>query len=166
MSQQFSAKVKNVLSGDTLVLVPIKTAQFPAPERTLTLQYVRGESFEAKEFLRQLVIGKEIKFRVLFKMPTSGKEFGDVSAPIFSSLIEYLLERGWVKMKDNVRADSEQEEELILRLRAAEEAAKKKQVGVWSPKFVEPEIVPLSAEVITQSTKTPFTTVIERVISG
>ncbi|QBM88408.1 nuclease domain-containing protein 1 [Metschnikowia aff. pulcherrima] len=166
MSQQFSAKVKNVLSGDTLVLVPIKTAQFPVPERTLTLQYVRGESFEAKEFLRQLVIGKEIKFRVLFKMPTSGKEFGDVSAPIFSSLIEYLLERGWVKMKDNVRADSEQEEELILRLRAAEEAAKKKQVGVWSPKFVEPEIVPLSAEVITQSTKTPFTTVIERVISG
>lgn len=166
MSLQLSAKVKNVLSGDTVVLVPVKTAQVPAPERTLTLQYVRGDSFEAKEFLRQLVIGKDIKFSVLFKIPTSGKEFGDISAPIFSSLIEYMLERGLVKIKDNVKADSEEEEELIARLRAVEATAQKKQVGVWAAKFSEPEIVPLSEAIIAKSVKTPLTTIVERVISG
>ncbi|GEQ70959.1 hypothetical protein JCM33374_g4640 [Metschnikowia sp. JCM 33374] len=166
MTSKLSAKVKNVLSGDTVVLVPIKSAQVPAPERTLTLQYVRGDSFQAKEFLRQLVIGKDIKFSVLFKMPTSGKEFGDISAPIFSSLIEYMLERGLVKLKDNVKADSEQEEDLIARLRTVEESAQKKQLGVWAAKFSEPEIVTLSQPIIAQSVKTPLPTIVERVISG
>ena len=66
----FVAKVKNVLSGDTVVLVPSKTAQFPAPERVLTLSYVRAnDSFAAKEYLRNLLIGKEIKFKVNYKNP-------------------------------------------------------------------------------------------------
>lgn len=166
MALKLSAKVKNVLSGDTVVLVPTKTAQFPVPERTLTLQYVRSESYEAKEYLRLLIIGKEIKFQVLFKLPTTGKEFGDILAPIFSSLIEHLLLKGLVKLKDNIHIDSDAEADFVDTLKAAEAQARLKLLGVWSPKFSEPESVPLLESVIAKSQKTPLTTVVERVISG
>lgn len=166
MVQALAAKVKNVLSGDTVVLVPTKTAQFPVPERTLTLQYVRGDSFLAKDFLRQLVMGKEVKFEVLFKIPTSGKEFGDIKAPIFLSLIEYLLEHGMVKLKDNIRVEDEAEVEFVDRLKKAELQAQTKKVGIWAPKFVEPEVVPLSESIIAASQKLSLATIVEKVISG
>lgn len=161
-----SAKVKNVLSGDTVVLVPTKTTQFPIPERTLTLQYVRGDSYMAKEYLRQLVIGKEIKFRVLFKLPTTGKEFGDILAPIFSSLIEHLVLKGMVKLKDNIKADSEEEEDFIDNLRSLETKAQGEKVGVWETNFSEPDAIPLSQNIIARSQKLPLTAVVEKVISG
>lgn len=160
-----SARVKNVVNGDTLVLVPPKSTQVPVPERMLTLQYVRGELFLAREFLRQLVVGKEIKFKVLFKLP-SGKEFGDVQAPIFSSLIQYLVERGYVKLKENLRPDSDQEEAFIDDLRALQEKAQKLQLGVWADDFEEPQAVELSDLLVQQSVLTPLETVVERVISG
>lgn len=163
MAQTLAAKVKNVLSGDTVVLVPTKTAQFPVPERTLTLQYVRGDSFLAKDFLRQLVIGKEVKFEVLFKMPNSGKEFGDIRAPIFLSLIEYLLEKGMVKLKDNIRVEEDTEVEFVDRLRKAELDAQTRKVGIWAPKFVEPEVVPLSEDI---EAKKALPAIVEKVISG
>lgn len=166
MSQKFSAKVKNILSGDTVVLVPTKTAQFPIPERILTLQYVRGDSFEAKEYLRQLMIGKEIKFEVRFKVPTTGKEFGDILSPIFSSLIEHMLLKGLVKLNDNIRVETDDVADLVESLKAVEADAQKKQLGVWAPKFLEPEIVPLTEEIISISQSTPLTAIIERVISG
>lgn len=166
MSQKLSAKVKNVLSGDTVVLVPTKSAQFPVPERTLTLQYVRGDTYEAKQYLRNLVIGKEIKFSVLFKLPTTGKEFGDILAPVFLSLIEHLLQKGLVKLKDNIHIDSDEEADFVDTLKAAEAGARAKLLGIWAPKFSEPELVPLSDSIIAKSQKSPLTTVIERVISG
>lgn len=166
MAPTLAAKVKNVLSGDTVVLVPTKSAQFPVPERILTLQYVRGESFLAREFLRQLVIGKEIKFEVLFKMPTTGKEFGDIRAPIFSSLIEHLLQHGMVKLKENIRVDGEAEEDFVENLKKLEQEAQTKKVGIWAPKFSEPQSVPLSEDIIAKSKKLPLTTIVEKVVSG
>ena len=79
----FVAKVKNVLSGDSVVLTPSKTSQFPPPERLLTLEHVRPiDEFESKEYLRQLLIGKEIKFKVSAKI--ANREFGDISSPILN----------------------------------------------------------------------------------
>ncbi|KAK6461206.1 staphylococcal nuclease domain-containing protein 1 [Scheffersomyces coipomensis] len=162
----FVAKVKNVLSGDTLVLVPTKTAQFPAPERTLTLSYVRAaDTFEAKEFLRDLLIGKEIKFKVNYKNPTTNREFGDVQAPIFKSLIQYLLEKGLVKLKDNF---NENEGDIYYDLKEVENGAKLKNVGVWSTgesSSIE-TIDKLSENVIQKSQKYPLKVIVERVISG
>lgn len=158
----FAAKVKNVISGDTVVLVPTKTNQFPVPERLLTLSYVRGQGYDGKEALRQLLIGKEIKFNVLFKMPTSGKEFGDIKAPIFDSLVEYALEKGWVKLKDNNGHDNE---EYVEKLQQIENKAKLLAVGVWSS-TPEPEVVPLTESIIEKSQKAPITTVVEKVISA
>lgn len=166
MVQTFAAKVKNVLSGDTVVLVPVKTAQFPVPERLLTLQYVRGDTYASKEFLRNLLIGKEIKFSVLFKMPTTGKEFGDIHAPVFSSLIEHLLQNGTVKLKENIRADDDNEAEFIDGLRKLEATAQSKKVGVWNTQSTDPTLVPLSDDIIAQTKKSSVPVVVEKVISG
>lgn len=166
MPQVFVAKVKNVLSGDTLILVPSKTTQFPAPERMLTLSYVKScDSYQSKEYVRQLLIGKDIKFKVLFKTPNVGKEFGDIQAPIFKSLIEHLLEKGLVKLKDNIQEDSE----YIDDLRNLENKAKQNEVGLWSGDYVQQdkiEAIELNQDIMSKSQKTPITTIVEKVISG
>lgn len=166
MSNVFVAKVKNVVSGDTVVLVPAKTTQFPVPERLLTLSDVRScDSFQSKEWMRQLLIGKEIKFRVLFKHPTSGKEFGDIQSPIFKSLIEYALEKGVVKLKDNVQDDSENVEQLL----GLENKAKLAHEGLWNEEFCKNDridVVSVDEAIMAKSQKSPITTIVEKVISG
>lgn len=151
------ARVKNVLSGDTVVLVPSKTTQVPAPERILTLSNVRGDSFSAKEYLRMLVIGKEVKFTVHHKAP-SGREFGDLHAPVFQSLIEHLLERGMVKLKEG---DLDSAAELT----AVESKARTANLGVWGNES-QPQTVDLTPEVTEKSQKSPVSAVVEKVVSG
>lgn len=166
MANFLSGKVKNVLSGDTLVLVPPSSTQVPVPERVLSLQYVRGESYEAREFLRQLVIGKVVKFKVLFTLPTTGKQFGDVQAPIFNSLIEFMLQKGLVKLKENIRTDSEDEEIFVDNLRSIEQNAQKNELGIWSASFAEPHVITIDESVKEKSKTTPLPLIVEKVISG
>ncbi|RCK66097.1 Nuclease domain-containing protein 1 [Candida viswanathii] len=158
----FVAKVKNVLSGDSVVLVPSKTNQFPPPERLLTLEHVRPiDEFESREYLRQLLIGKEIKFKVSAKAAT--REFGDIQSPIFKSLIEYLLAQGYVKLRDGVNAESD---DYIYELTQIENAAKLKQAGLWADNYTPAEIVPLTEEIIAKSQGKPIKLIVEKVISG
>ncbi|KAJ9102763.1 hypothetical protein QFC19_004681 [Naganishia cerealis] len=157
MPQPLVAKVKNVLSGDSVVLVPAKTNQVPAPERILALSNVRGESYAAKEYLRQLLIGKEVKFTVLYKTP-SGREFGDLHAPVFDSLIEHLLAKGMVKLKEN---DTESVPELVT----VETKARTAGLGVWGGENLV-SVEELTPDIKEKSQKTPISTVVEKVISG
>lgn len=153
----FTAKVKAVLSGDTLVLVPCKSVQVPAPERLLTLSYVRGDdSFESKDQLRRLVIGRDIKFSVDNKS-ASGREFGDVSLPDIKSLAAHLLEIGTVKLKNSDDSDRYYELEEI------ETNAKKQEKGLWNPNHKSPESIAFTD--VPDILKTyPF--VVDKVISG
>ncbi|KAK6198610.1 staphylococcal nuclease domain-containing protein 1 [Scheffersomyces amazonensis] len=161
----FVAKVKNVLSGDTVVLVPTKTSQFPPPERILTLSYVRApDTFESKEYLRELLIGKDIKFKVNYKNPTTNREFGDIQAPIFKSLIAYLLEKGLVKLKDNF---NDHEGDIYYELKEVENGAKLKDLGVWASESSEISVIDtLNENIINKSQKYPLKVIVERVISG
>jgi staphylococcal nuclease domain-containing protein 1 len=71
MAPSFIANVKSVLSGDTLVLA---SPNNPAAERTLSLAFVSAPrlskdgdepfAFQSREFLRNLVVGKQVKFSV------------------------------------------------------------------------------------------------------
>lgn len=167
MVQLFAAKVKNVLSADTLVLVPTKTAQFPAPERLLTLSYVRGhDSFETREFLRQLLIGKEIKFKVLYKIPASGKEFGDVQAPIFKSLIEYLVERGLVQVKENLTEDDDSTNEFIQNFYGLQNKAKSQSIGIWDDSKPKIELIQFDDSILEKVKQNSVGAIVEKVISG
>lgn len=166
MSSVFVGKVKNVLSADTLVVVPSKSKQLPAPERTFTLSYVRGSGgFQTKEFVRQLLIGKDVKLRVISKHPTTGREFGDIQAPIFDSLIAYLVERGMVKLKDGMQEDSEFGEQL----ERLQSQATLKQQGIWDSEFAKNDKVEeeeLDRDTEEKSKKTPISAIVEKVISG
>jgi len=84
MSNLFEAKVKSVLSGDTVVLHNINN---PKAERTLSLAFVTAPrlrregdepfAFESRDYLRRLLVGKVVRFQVLYKIPTgANREYG------------------------------------------------------------------------------------------
>lgn len=119
------AKVKNVLSGDTLLLSsPNK------PDFIFGLSCVRAPaiganepySFQSKEALRRLALGKLIRYHVAYTTH-SGREFGDFSIDQdkISSIVETLISKGSVKVKEN-----EREEYNDLQARARTES-----LGLW-----------------------------------
>ncbi|ODV63421.1 nuclease domain-containing protein 1 [Ascoidea rubescens DSM 1968] len=171
----FSAKVKNVLSGDTLILVPTNhKGTSPPPERQLSLAYLQAPrlnlnevySFESRELLRNLLLGKVVQFKVLYTLPAlnnSKREFGDVKTPIFNSLIEYVLAKGTAKVRENAESHNE---DYYYDLKDLEDKAKKDKIGLWvhtTPLQLENELLYNEIE---QSKKTPYDAIVERVISG
>ncbi|CDK27197.1 unnamed protein product [Kuraishia capsulata CBS 1993] len=161
MSKVFGAKVKNVLSGDTLVLSANSSS---SQERLLSLAYIQAPrstepfAYESKEILRSLLVGKDIKFHVSYKS-NSGREFGDVSTPLFKSLAEYVVAKGGAKVRDNIN-DEEAEE-----LKIAETKAKAQNLGIWDPKLksVQTKTSLAEAEV---NLKTQYPAIVEKVVAG
>ncbi|ODV82799.1 hypothetical protein CANARDRAFT_30522 [[Candida] arabinofermentans NRRL YB-2248] len=169
MSKVFGAKVKSVLSADTLVLTPLNGSS--NQERLLSLAYLQAPrlasnekyAFESRELLRTLLVGKEIKFWVIYKNQ-SEREFGDVSTPIFSSLIEYVLEKGAAKLRDNLNIFDDED---LLKLKQIESKAQAKDVGLWNPKLRSIQMATeLSSRDIEKSQSSPINAIIEKVISG
>ncbi|GMM43831.1 hypothetical protein DAPK24_004060 [Pichia kluyveri] len=162
MAQVFFAKVKSVLSADTLVL----TSQSGKQERVLTLAYLQAPriqanekyAFEAREILRTLLVGKQVKFWVLYKN-NSDREFGDVSTPLFQSLIEYVLSKGGAKLRDNINSFDDDED--IEKYRSIQKEAESAKIGLWNPDVTKVELV-IKPEI----TSTPYDAIVEKVLSG
>ncbi|KAH7358198.1 tudor domain-containing protein [Plectosphaerella cucumerina] len=141
MSKTFFAKVKSVLSGDTLVLT---NPNNPKAERILSLAYVNAPhlkkegdepfAFQSREFLRDLVVGKQVQCTVLYTVP-SGRDFGSVllsrDGP---SLPDENIKAGWLKVREDAGRKEESEDilERLATLRSLEESAKSENKGVWS----------------------------------
>lgn len=159
-----SAKVKAVLSGDTVVLIPPRyNKPTPPAERVLTLSSIRAPSgnepgaFEAREFLRTLLLGKEVQFTTVHKS-ASGHEFGDLHAPVFALLAHEVVSKGWAKVKDNVEDES---------LAEAEAAAATAHRGLHDPQLARINVEELfDTDVVARSQRSPIATIVERVISG
>jgi len=135
------AKVKSVLSGDTVVLHNINN---PKAERTLSLAFVTAPrlrregdepfAFESRDFLRRLLVGKVVQFRVLYKIPTgANREYGIISLPNRTSLPEQAVAEGWLKLRDDAgrKDDSEEATALLEKLQALEARAKSESKGLW-----------------------------------
>ncbi|VEU21174.1 DEKNAAC102037 [Brettanomyces naardenensis] len=168
MSKVFGARVKNVLSGDTLVLSPLNGSS--SQERLLSLAHLQAPrlqtnekySFESRELLRTLLVGKEIRFWVVYKTQ-SEREFGDVSSPIFASLVEYILEKGGARLRENGNSDDPDTDKL----RAIEAKAQAQKVGLWDPKYEPIEVISRPSENnIKTSLQKPISAIVEKVISG
>ncbi|ANB15882.1 transcription factor, putative [Sugiyamaella lignohabitans] len=172
--QILGAKVKSVLSGDTIVLIPPKGGD---QERLLALAYVssprlnNNEAFglESREYLRKLLVGKTIQFKILYSI--NGRDYGDVISPVFSSLVEKVVADGIVKLRDDSSSkdgyeDDETNSGYASRLAAAQEKAQAGQLGLWSPKLPAPisTLANISKDII--ESKKEFPAIIERVISG
>jgi staphylococcal nuclease domain-containing protein 1 len=165
MPQVFFAKVKSVLSADTVVLTSPKGNQ----ERVLTLAYLQSPrlqtnekyAFEARELLRNLLVGKQVKFWVLYKSNTN-REFGDISSPIFQSLIEYVLSKGAAKLRDNVSSSFGNEEDDIEKLSKVQKEAELNKIGLWDPNYRKIELIDRPSNL----DSTPVDAIVEKVLSG
>lgn len=142
--------VKQVLSGDCIVIRG-QPRQGPPPERTLALSNItapkmgrRGKpgdessaetkdepfAWEAREFLRKMLVGKEIMFFVEYKVPSSGREYGSVWLKVDGqpqNVTDTLISEGMVEVRQTGRTSEE-----LQRLGALEAAAKASNKGKWN----------------------------------
>jgi staphylococcal nuclease domain-containing protein 1 len=138
----FEAKVKSVLSGDTVVLHNINN---PKQERTLSLAFVAAPrlrregdepfAFESRDYLRRLLVGKVVRFQVLYKIPTgANREYGLIVLPNRVLLPETAVAEGWLKLRDDAgrKEDSEEAASLLEKLQAVEARARADSKGLWA----------------------------------
>ncbi|KAI9726905.1 MAG: hypothetical protein M1828_000253 [Chrysothrix sp. TS-e1954] len=141
MSPTQQAKVKSVLSGDTLVLTAVGN---PRNERTLSLAYVAAprmkrdddetDAVESRDFIRRLLVGKVIQFRILYTLPTGTKrDYGQVTLQDGQQLPELSLAEGCLKLRDDAgkRDESEEATQHVEKLRVLESRAKADGKGLW-----------------------------------
>lgn len=158
MAPMLEAKVKSILSGDSLVLHNVRN---PAQERTLSLAFVSAPrlrregdevssildckhpfdtdftqpfAFESRDFLRKLCVGKVVHFNVLYNIPTpSPRDYGIVTLQNGQNLLDLAVGEGWVKLRDDAskKEDSPHGTELLERLQALESRAKADEKGLW-----------------------------------
>ncbi|PHH65251.1 hypothetical protein CDD81_3110 [Ophiocordyceps australis] len=141
MSKSFVGNVKNVLSGDTLVLT---SPNNPAMERIFSLAYVSAPhlrrdgdepfAFQSREGLRALVVGKQVQCTILYTVPTSGRDFGIVKLHDGSELPDELVKAGWLKVREDAGRKEESEDmmERLQNLRSYETQAKSENKGLWA----------------------------------
>ncbi|KAI9205801.1 uncharacterized protein BJ171DRAFT_499628 [Polychytrium aggregatum] len=138
--------VKNVISGDTVVLRG-RPVQGPPPEKifsfaNLVVPRIGSQrepekeepfGFEAREYLRRLLVGKEVNFKVEYTT-NSQRDFGHLIIPVAingeTNVSRLLIKEGLAKAKpvDGRRAPTDEQIELL----ALEETARTAQIGLWS----------------------------------
>lgn len=139
------AVVKSVISGDTLILRGRPKGNAPPPERQISLEFVMAPrlaslrkdpaqesqpfAFESREFLRRLLVGKEIQFVVHHTTP-SGREYGSVKVN-GEDVVELCVAAGWCSVREDGRY-SEAELEVVENLKSFQNDAKLEEKGIWA----------------------------------
>ena len=84
-------------------------------------------AFASREFLRRLLIGKQVKFRVEYAVQSIGREFGQVYVGDVNAAVESVA-NGWAKVRVGGGDQASNRDDLV----AAEAAAQAAAVGVWT----------------------------------
>jgi staphylococcal nuclease domain-containing protein 1 len=172
------AKVKSVLSGDTLILQN-KNKQ----ERTLSLAFINAPrlnndepgSFQSRDFIRKLCVGKMVRFSVLYTIPQktggSPRDYGIVMLQNGQLLPDAIVSEGWAKLRDDAdrKAENPQSTELLERLEALEAHARVDEKGLWAAKQQEIQNareLPDTKAFSEQYNGQPIDAIVERVLSG
>ncbi|XP_077999812.1 staphylococcal nuclease domain-containing protein 1-like [Glandiceps talaboti] len=144
--------VKQVLSGDA-VIIRGQPKGGPPPERQLNLSNVTAPrmarranpniegqvdtkdepwAWEAREFLRKKLVGKEVCFTIEYRVPGSGREYGIVyigKDTTGENVTESIVAEGLVEVRrGGIKANDDAQHRLI----ELEEAAKNAGKGRWS----------------------------------
>ncbi|KAI8078174.1 uncharacterized protein B0P05DRAFT_604058 [Gilbertella persicaria] len=137
------AIVKNVLSGDTVILRGKPRPNGPPAERLLALSHVQAPrlgnttrsdepfGFGAREFLRKLVVGKEVSFVSEYTIPTTQREYGSIYLANGDNVAELGVKAGWLKLREGKTTRQDQEEQLE-KLEQLQQEAQDAKVGIWS----------------------------------
>jgi len=91
-------------------------------------------AFESRDFLRRLLVGKVVHFRVLYKIPTgANREYGIISLPNKTQLPELAVAEGWLKLRDDAgrKDDSEETTAILEKLQMLEARARADSKGLW-----------------------------------
>ncbi|KAF1958053.1 hypothetical protein CC80DRAFT_443232 [Byssothecium circinans] len=173
------AKVKSVLSGDTVVLHNLNNAK---QERTLSLAFVTAPrlkregdeqfAFESRDFLRRLLVGKVVRFTVLYKIPTgANREYGIISLPNRTQFPEQAVAEGWLKLRDDAgrKDDSEEATALLEKLQVLEARAKADSKGLWQEsggRINSSNELPDAKQFVDDNKGKDINGIVERVLSG
>jgi staphylococcal nuclease domain-containing protein 1 len=144
-NQWLKGRVKAVTSGDCLVITALSHNRAgPPPEKTITFSSLmapkmarRGGidepfAWESKEFLRKLCIGKEVAFKVDYKVEAiAGREFGSVFLGN-ENLAKLVVKTGWAKVREPGQQNQDKVSPYIKELLQLEELAKQEGYGRWS----------------------------------
>ncbi|KAJ3276652.1 hypothetical protein HDV01_004185 [Terramyces sp. JEL0728] len=133
------ASIKSIISGDSVILRG-KPTNGPPPELILSLSNVNAPrlgnksafAYDSREYLRNLLVGKQVRYKLEYASPN--RQFGslEVQHPIDgeTDIARLLAKNGFVKVKqaDGKRIPTEEQEYLL----GLEEHAKSKRLGIWS----------------------------------
>uniref|UniRef100_A0A7S2RCV2 Uncharacterized protein n=1 Tax=Mucochytrium quahogii TaxID=96639 RepID=A0A7S2RCV2_9STRA len=138
------ATVKEVVSGDTLVLSG-RPNNGPPPEIKLTLASLQaprmgnktkaGESkdepfaFQSREFLRKLAVGKAVRFKVEYSVPSINRQFGAVYLENKENLCVTIAREGWARVKEGSETERSADLEEMKRVG---EIAEQCGVGIFN----------------------------------
>ncbi|KAN0062615.1 hypothetical protein ACQY0O_005148 [Thecaphora frezii] len=162
-----SAIVRSVLSGDTIVIRP-KGVNTPGKEETVHIAGIAAprlgsrdrdddpQAFASREYLRLLIVGREIRYRIEYTVPAPAavpgsavsqpRQFAHVFLPPKApgqpdtNVAHEILAAGWAKVHDSAAkrpnaAVSEEDEEggWKQKLRAVQDEASAAGLGLWGP---------------------------------
>ncbi|KAF0753464.1 hypothetical protein AaE_005697, partial [Aphanomyces astaci] len=138
-----NATVKAVISGDTVVLVGAASSNGPPPEIMLTLSSLQAPklartaeqtdepyAFASREFLRKLLIGKPVRFKVDYRVSVINRDFGSVYLNGENVGLAVARE-GFAKVKsiEQSRDGASPDHDELLRL---EQVAQSEKKGIYS----------------------------------
>ncbi|KAF9965273.1 hypothetical protein BGZ70_005143 [Mortierella alpina] len=135
------ATVKSVLSADMVVLSGRPRPGAPPATRTLGLNYIQAPklgnkdrddepfAFAARNYLRKLLVGKEVMFRVDYTVPSTGREYGALYLNQ-ENVAHTLVREGWADVREVRASDAENVDvEALYSYKAEAQAAKR---GIWA----------------------------------
>lgn len=178
-ASHFEAKVKSVLSGDTVVLHNVGN---PKQERILSLAFVTAPrlkregdeqfAFESRDYLRRLLVGKVVRFQVLYKIPTgANREYGIVALPDRTVLPEQAVAEGWVKLRDDAgrKGESDEDAQILEKLQVLEARARADSKGLWAEtggRINSTNELSNPQQFVEEHKGKELTTIVEKVLSG
>ena len=76
-------------------------------------------AFASREFLRRLLIGKQVKFRVEYAVQSIGREFGQVYVGDVNAAVESVA-NGWAKVRVGGGDHASNRDDLVAAVRSGE----------------------------------------------
>lgn len=103
------------------------------PESVQRLTTSQPYAFQSREYVRKNVLNHSVRFKTLYTIPASQREYGLVVLNDGSNLAEKLLNEGLVKVREEAgrKDDTEEIAEIIGRYKVFEEAAKEAKIGLF-----------------------------------
>lgn len=127
-------------------------------------------AYESREYLRSLVVGRIVRFKVLYN-PTGKREYGTVQLEGQDPLPDAAVAAGWLKLRDDAgRKDESDESKAVLeKLEIAQAKAKADSLGVWSTQGGKIETAYEISDTqgfVDEWKGKPIDSIVERVVTG